>query len=422
MRILHTADWHLGHRLYDRERTDEHRAALAWLLETIKAEEIDLLIVAGDIFDVTNPSNQARELYYDFLGKLIKTDCAAAIIVGGNHDSASMLDAPSGLLQSLQLHVIGSARPQVQEEIIKIKVKDGDAPAVIVAAVPYLRERDVRKGSFGESSEERMTALRAGIRQHYLEVAAAATELRDDPLTPLIATGHLFASGATDAEDKKSHIYQADTHNIEAGEFPDCFDYVALGHVHRAQSVGERSHVRYAGSLIPLTFVEGQRARSVRIVEIGKAGEEVKSHKLEAPFARTLHRVKGRLEKVQQELRTYATQHLADPPILKPWVEVKVKTDERIPNLRQALLDSITEVMGDSNGELPLEVVRISTERLTPAPAAAATDTRQLDELDPEDVFSRLLAANGTDEEKSKALVVDFRVLRNWMNDETDAL
>ncbi len=421
MRILHTADWHLGHRLYDRERTEEHRAALSWLLETIKAERIDLLIVAGDVFDVTNPSNQARELYYDFLGKLIKTDCAAAVIVGGNHDSASMLDAPSGLLQSLQLHVIGSARPQVQEEVIAIKVGEDDAPAVLVAAVPYLRERDVRKSSFGESAESRLEALRAGIRQHYQEVATVATKLRSDARVPILATGHLFASGATDAEDKKSHIYQADTHNIEAGEFPACFDYVALGHVHRAQRVGEHDHVRYSGSLIPLTFVEGQRPRSVRIVELGEADKPVISHKLELPFARALHRVSGTLEAVQQDLRTHATRHLADPPALQPWVEVKVKTDERIPNLRQALLDSIAEVTEDSADKLPLELVRISTERLSPAPAAAPADRRQLDELDPEDVFTRLLTSAGTEDEKRKELVADFRALYNWMTDENDA-
>ncbi|MEM6769530.1 MAG: exonuclease SbcCD subunit D C-terminal domain-containing protein [Bacteroidota bacterium] len=421
MRILHTADWHLGHRLYDRERTDEHRAALAWLLATIEAEDIDLLIVAGDIFDVTNPSNQARELYYDFLGKLIKTGCAAAVIIGGNHDSPAMLDAPSGLLQSLQLHVVGAARTQVQREVIKIRVESAAAPEVLVAAVPYLRERDVRKGAFGESAEDRLVAIRAGISAHYQAAAEAALAMRDNPKTPILATGHLFASGAADAEDKKSHIYQADTHNIEAGEFPECFAYVALGHVHRAQSVGGRDHVRYSGSLIPLTFVEGQRPRSVRIVEVGKAGEPVTSRKLEVPFFRALHRVSGELDKIKQNLRNYAARHLADPPELRPWVEVKVKTDVRIPNLRQTLLDSMAEVTEDQQADHALELVRISTERLTPAPASAPEKERQLDELDPEDVFARLLVTEGADAALTKELLADFRDLRNWMTDENDA-
>jgi exonuclease SbcD len=419
LRILHTSDWHLGHRLYDRERTEEHRAALDWLLEQIVDEKIDLLVMAGDVFDVTNPSNQARELYYNFLGRLIKTDCEAAIIIGGNHDSPAMLDAPSGLFKSLQVHVVGSARPQVQSEIIRINVGGKGGRSVLVAAVPYLRERDVRKGRSGETSEERMDAIRRGIREHYEAAAAAALEMRTDPTEPIIATGHLFASGATDAEDKKSHIYQADEHNIEAGQFPDCFDYVALGHVHRAQSVGEKANVRYAGSLIPLTFVEGQRPRSVRIVNVGKAGETVESHKLEVPYARSLHRLNGELDKVLADLKTTAARHLAEPPTLKPWVEIKVKTDSRIPNLRQTLLESIKEISGDTGQETPLEIIRISTERLTPAPAAAATDERQLDELDPEDVFRRLTAAEADD--TAKDLLQDFRALRSWMTDEPTA-
>lgn len=422
MTILHTADWHLGHRLYDRERTDEHRAALAWLLETIEKEKVDLLIVAGDVFDVTNPSNQARELYYDFLGKLIRTNCTAAVIIGGNHDSPAMLDAPSGLLQSLQLHVVGAARTQVQSEVIKIKAGPGEAPSVLVAAVPYLRERDVRKSSFGEQSEDRLAAIRNGIREHYRLVADAALAMREDHSVPIIATGHLFASGVTDAEDKKSHIYQADEHNIEAGQFPDCFDYVALGHVHRAQSVDDKAHIRYSGSLIPLTFVEGQRPRSVRLVELGKAGETVNSRKVEAPFARALHRIHGDLDRVKADLRTVSVATLAVPPELVPWIEVKVKSDERIPNLRQTLLECIREASPPDAKDLPVEVIRISTERLNPAPAAAPENTRQLDELDPEDVFSRLLVTEGATEDNSQELLADFRNLRNWMNDQPDAL
>ena len=421
MRILHTADWHLGHRLYERDRTDEHRAALTWLLSTIEEEKVDLLIVAGDIFDVTNPANQARELYYDFLGRLIKTRCEAAVIIGGNHDSATMLDAPRGLLQSLQLHVVGAARTQVQSEVLRIAMPGKDSPSVLVAAVPYLRERDLRKGQFGEKSEDRLTAMRAGIRQHYEDVAAAAEALRAGSDEPIIATGHLFASGATDAEDKKSHIYQADEHNIDAGHFPDCFDYVALGHVHRAQSVGDKDHVRYSGSLVPLTFVEGQRPRSVRIVELGKAGEEVSSRKLEVPYARNLHRVNGPLESILLELQTLATRYLAEKPALQPWVEVKIQTDTRIPNLRRTLLDGVRAVSAEEGKGLPLEIVRISTERQTPAPASAPEDARQLDELDPEDVFTRLLATEGGDAETTTALLSDFRALRNWMNDEMTA-
>ena len=419
MRILHTADWHLGHRLYDRERTEEHRAALDWLLDTIEREQVDLLIVAGDVFDVTNPSNQARELYYDFLGRLLRTGCSAAVVVGGNHDSAAMLDAPSGLLRSLQLHVVGAARTPVQSEVVRIEVGRSDPQAVFVAAVPYLRERDLRKGTFGGDTDERLATLRNGIRDHYRAVAAAAEKLRDDPTLPILATGHLFASGAEDDAEKKSHIYQADEHNIEGGQFPECFDYVALGHVHRAQSVDGRAHVRYSGSLVPLTFVEGQRPRSVRLVELGRAGDPVTSRKLEVPFARALHRLRGTLDEVRAELTTLVVRAREESPTLVPWVEIRILSDAPVPNLRQTLDEVVRETADGRGAAGPVEVVRLSTARLTPAPATAAPLPQRLDEIDPADVFARLLDATGTPDEVQRELLADFRDLRNWQSEQS---
>lgn len=461
VRILHTADWHLGHRLYDRDRTPEHRAALAWLLDTIEAEAIDLLVVAGDVFDVTNPSNQARELYYEFLGQLARTNCAGAVIVGGNHDSPSMLDAPKDLLKSLNLHVVGAARTPVQGEVVKIVSRKHPAERLLVAAVPYLRERDIRKAKFGETSEERLVGLQEGIRSHYQEVAAAAEALRDDPATPIIATGHLFAGGASDHAEKSSYIYQADEHNIEGGQFPAVFDYVALGHIHRAQRVGGQERIRYCGSLVPLTFVEGQMIRSVRIVELGKAGEPVVSRQLSVPYFRTLLRLKAGLDEVKQALRNAAVAHQQQPiaeglnaanqapeilrskarlntqearislpssvsplpgtegeAFLAPWAEIRITTDEHLPNLRQTLLDTLAEVTTQPGPKPPIELLRISQERLSPAPAAAPLEKRQLDELQPEEVFAGIVAADGYSAERTAELLADFRHLRNWMNDE----
>ena len=532
MRILHTADWHLGHRLYDRDRTPEHRAALAWLLDTIEEEKVDVLIVAGDIFDVANPSNQARELYYEFLGQLARTKCVAAVIVGGNHDSPAMLDAPREVLRWLNLHVVGAARTQVQEEVIRIAPPgDGDGPGLVIAAVPYLRERDIRRAKFGETSEERLAGLQEGISGHYREVAEAAVAMRQNPETPIIATGHLFAGGASDHPEKKSYIYQADEHNIESGQFPAVFDYVALGHIHRAQRVGGQEHIRYCGSLVPLTFVEGQQVRSVRIVDVGKAGEPITSRQLNVPYFRTLLRLNAELDEVKQALRNAAVAHLAasdassaelprsgspsdnsgrskaepedlptsnvklprsgstmsnpgrsaaesgvhpstdeTPPLLRsgagaeggskpsnpaelprsgspsdnpgrsaaepvvhppstlhsppstlpPWAEVRVKTDEHLPNLRQTLLDVLAEVTEAEGSGPPVELLRISQERLTPAPAAAPEKKKQLDELDPEEVFSGIVTNGGYPPERATELLADFRNLRNWMNDSAE--
>jgi len=452
LRILHTADWHLGHRLYDRDRTDEHRAALAWLLETIDAEAVDLLVVAGDVFDVTNPSNQARELYYEFLGQLAKTKCLGAVIVGGNHDSPAMLDAPREVLRSLNLHVVGAARMQVQDEVFQIAGREPDEPGLIVAAVPYLRERDVRKAKFGETSEERLADLQSGIREHYRLVGEAAETLRTKPETPIIATGHLFAGGASDHAEKKSYIYQADEHNIEGGQFPKVFDYVALGHIHRAQIVGGQEHIRYCGSLIPLTFVEGQQVRSVRIVEVDQAGAPVTSRQLNVPYFRKLIRLNDTLEVVTEALRNEivayqnsfpesrnnATENdsltIESPsdstkkPLprgeglgrgLTPWAEVRIKTNTPIPNLNEALEEVVREATDPAKPTPALEFARRSQERPSSAPAAAPENRPRLDELDPEEVFTGIVAKAGHSPAEAKELLADFRHLRNWMNDET---
>ena len=107
MRILHTADWHLGKRLEQSERTDEHQAFLDWLILTLQTENIDVLIVAGDVFDTGSPSNTAFEQYYGFLRRVKDTSCREVIIIGGNHDSISTLNAPSTLIKYFNVNIIG---------------------------------------------------------------------------------------------------------------------------------------------------------------------------------------------------------------------------------------------------------------------------------------------------------------------------
>ncbi|WP_116126554.1 exonuclease SbcCD subunit D C-terminal domain-containing protein [Lewinella sp. IMCC34183] len=416
IRILHTADWHLGHRLYDRDRTPEHRGALNWLLKTVEAEAVDLLIVAGDVFDVTNPSNQAKELYYDFLARLVRTGCAAAVIVGGNHDSPGLLDAPRGLLRQLRLHVVGAAGAPAGERVFSLECGTGQ---VVVAAVPYLRERDLRTSQFGESSTDRLDRLREGIRQHFVDIAAAAEEQRADPSAPIVATGHLFAAGATDSEEKNSYIYQADEQNIAAAHFPSCFDYVALGHVHRAQHVGTFDHVRYSGSLLPLTFVEGQAARSVCLVELGPAGSPVVTRKIGVPTQRTLVRLHAPLEEVKAGLQHAAAAATGEG--LRPWAEVRVRTDVAIPNLREKLDRVIREAQPTSDGRPAVELLRISTERLTPrADAGAPDDIRQLDELLPTDVFGQLCARQEVTAAARADLAADFADLYSWVQEQEE--
>ncbi|MEC5211114.1 exonuclease SbcD [Psychrobacter sp. PL15] len=275
LNVLHTSDWHLGRRLYGRMRYDEFEAFLSWLHDAIIAQQIDVLIVAGDIFDTMTPSNKAQALYYEFLGKVSKTCCQHTVIVAGNHDSPSFLDAPSQVLKFLNVHVIGTACDDVSDEVLVLNDAD-DVPHCIIAAVPYLRDRDVRNSAAGESMDSKDANVISGIHAHYEAVATFAKAHQralaesHEHYIPVIATGHLFAAGgSTTADDGVRDLYVGNLGKISADMFDDCFDYVALGHLHVPQRVGGREHIRYSGSPIAMGFGEARQQKQVLLIQFG---------------------------------------------------------------------------------------------------------------------------------------------------------
>ncbi|WP_413787021.1 exonuclease SbcCD subunit D C-terminal domain-containing protein [Psychrobacter sp. NG27] len=262
-------------------RYNEFESFLGWLEETITAQKVDILIVAGDIFDTMTPSNKAQALYYEFLGKVSKSCCQHIIIVAGNHDSPTFLDAPSQVLKFLNVHVIGTACDDVNDEVLLLNDAQG-IPSCIIAAVPYLRDRDVRSSGAGESMDSKDASVISGICAHYDAVAAIAKEHQHaiakshNRHIPIIATGHLFASGgSTTADDGVRDLYVGNLGKISAEMFDECFDYVALGHLHVPQRVGGREHIRYSGSPIAMGFGEAKQQKQVLLVQFGDALEGV---------------------------------------------------------------------------------------------------------------------------------------------------
>lgn len=275
--ILHTSDWHLGRRLYGRLRYEEFELFLHWLQDTISAQKVDILIVAGDIFDTMTPSNKAQALYYEFLGKVSRSCCQHVVIVAGNHDSPTFLDAPSNVLKFLNVHVIGTACDDLDDEVLVLGDDDNN-PHCIIAAVPYLRDRDVRSSSAGESADSKDANVIAGICEHYDNVADIAKAKQayliktHQRYIPIIATGHLFASGGkTTEDDGVRELYVGSLGKISADMFNDGFDYVALGHLHVPQRVGGRESIRYSGSPIPMGFGEAKQQKQVLLVQFGAA-------------------------------------------------------------------------------------------------------------------------------------------------------
>lgn len=277
--ILHTSDWHLGRRLYGRLRYEEFEAFLAWLQETISAQKVDVLIVAGDIFDTMTPSNRAQALYYEFLGKVSTLCCQHIVIVAGNHDSPTFLDAPSQVLKFLNVHVIGTACEDLNDEVLVLHASDGH-PHCIIAAVPYLRDRDVRSSSAGESADSKDANVVKGIQKHYDDVARLAKAAQEalkqkhQRHIPIIATGHLFAlDSKTTEDDGVRDLYVGNLGKISSEMFDTCFDYVALGHLHVPQRVGGCEHIRYCGSPMPMGFGEARQQKQVLLVQFGKGSQ-----------------------------------------------------------------------------------------------------------------------------------------------------
>lgn len=253
-----------------KDRKKEHEMFLDWLFRQIMDESPNALIVAGDIFDASTPPNHALRIYYTFLSRVAANASCHVIIVGGNHDSASALNAPKRILESLNVHVSGGSSKNIEDDLILVKDPLG-TPLAMVCATPFLRDKEIRKSFPGESYTQKNKALIDGIKRRYEAIRDAAMEkIRrlDNPNIPLIATGHLFATGGqTHQDDGLREIHVGSLGDIPASIFPKEFDYVALGHLHRPQKIEGPTHIRYSGAPIPLSFSEAENKKQATLVE-----------------------------------------------------------------------------------------------------------------------------------------------------------
>ena len=301
-KFLHTSDWHIGRRLKNKERYDEFEKFFAWLEDLIKSENIDALLVAGDIFDNTTPGAKAQDIYYSFLSRVAKSSCRHVIIISGNHDSPAFLDAPKDLLKLFKIHVVGQTRENPADEVITLNDDLGQLE-LIVCAVPYLRERDVRTLSASDDVDKIENSLITGIKNHYEKVFAEAAKLKlQNSNVPVIAMGHLFARGGkvNDGDGVRS-LYVGTAVEVGADIFPNFLTYTALGHLHSPQKIS-RDDIRYSGSPLVMDFGEvSPRKKAVNIVELD--GENLIGVKeIIVPVFQRLERIKGNFDEIFSEL------------------------------------------------------------------------------------------------------------------------
>jgi exonuclease SbcD len=402
MKILHTADWHLGKRLEQFERTTEHQMFLDWLLGFIQAHSIDVLLVAGDIFDSGNPSNEALKLYYDFLLQVKNTYCKRVIIIGGNHDSVSTLNAPKTLLQYLNIHVIGGVPENHLEQIIPIHNQHNEVELVI-CAVPFLRDRDIRLSIAGESTEEREARIKLGISNHYQELVPYVLTYKEQGI-PIIATGHLYAAGA-EPSDSEKEIHVGSLGQIAASQFPAEFDYIALGHLHRPQLVNKLEHIRYSGSPIALSFSENEDIKQVLVIDVEK-GKELRINKHEIPVFRKLIRLKGNLN----ELKDKISQIKEVNSELPAWIELQLITDKFEVNVQE-------EFQSILKTKPFIEEFFLRQIRNTPVKSLSDQVDKafELADLNPRSVFIKKCESLNVDETTSKELLETFDLAVNMM-------
>ena len=419
MKILHTSDWHLGQSFFTKSRKNEHAAFLKWLLQQVEVHQIDAIIVAGDVFDTGTPPSYARELYHAFIGELQGMQCTL-VVLGGNHDSVSVLNESKALLKYLNSHVIASTYGELSEQVITLNDRKGQ-PSAVMCAVPFIRPRDVLVSEAGQSGTDKRQALGDAIKQHYGALYNEALSLRasieekqgeegskNSAAIPIIATGHLTALGVSQSESVRD-IYIGTLEGFDAKGFPPA-DYIALGHIHRPQKVAKTEHIRYSGSPIPLSFDELNTQKQVVLITFESESTTPTISTLPVPRFQAMEVIKGDLKAIEAAISksdaiTLASQtdddsntnsapvanQKADSAMdnaIRPkdpvWLCIEVETEDYLTDLQQ-------RIQGLLEGK-NAEILQLKRKRKRTVNSLTEKQNVQLSELSVNDVFEARLA------------------------------
>ena len=435
MRIIHTSDWHLGQHFISKSRAAEHQAFIDWLLAQVSQQNIDAVIIAGDVFDTGTPPSYARKLYNYFVVEMSKLECQL-VVLGGNHDSVSTLDESKSLLAYLNTHVIANVQGDLSHQILVLNDKKGKAGAIL-CAIPFIRPRDVINSQAGESSADKQQALGQAIADHYQSLYDLAVKKRKEfkqPL-PIIATGHLTAMGVKTSESVRD-IYIGTLEAFPASAFPPA-DYIALGHIHRPQVVAKSEHIRYCGSPIPLSFDELGSQKQVLVAEFAD-GKLSSVSPLLIPRFQPMQVIKGDLTSIQQQLVDLDQETNPLPSgtqtTLSIIPEIQEKTESDSPDSTSGVaktinkplptwlcievdtrdyLDDLQQRIQDITADLNVEVLQLRRARTGKQVRIEQQEKETLAELTVEDVFERRLALavfeGDAEVQRRDRIIEDFR-------------
>lgn len=324
LKILHTADWHLGQTFYGYERYAEHTVFLDWLCHELSARQADVLLIAGDVFDSPNPSAASQQMFYRFLRRATEENPSLQVVViAGNHDSAARLEAPDPLFKDMHVDVRGLVRRTSDGDIdldrLVVPLGQAGCPEAYCLAVPYLRQGDY------PPAENYAQGVASLYRALYEKVSGLGK--------PVVAMGHLQATGAEVSEnDRSERTIIGGLECVSPEAFAASICYTALGHLHRAQRVSGRDNVRYAGAPIPMSFAEKNNRHGVVCVTVDGPSTAIEMLPFEPPVS--LVSVSGAADDIEAAIDRLPA---GEADAWSPYLEVKVALSRPEPSLRQRI-------------------------------------------------------------------------------------
>lgn len=394
VRVLHTADWHAGRTLMGRDRNPEIRAALEQVAEVAREREVDLVLVAGDLFDKHNPAAAAEALVYDFFGQLHEAGIPS-VVIAGNHDSPVRLDAVAGLLGHSGARVVGSVRTSAQGGIQRLSIRGIE---VRVASLPFASERRLLSGDRQLQLDD--SERKPVYRQIMAElIADLSREFSNSTVNLLMMHGTMEGARLSRSEYE---FHSSEHYLLGSSMIPGTMQYLALGHIHDSQTIQglADNRGRYAGSLIQLDFGETGQDKFVHLIDLLPGCPATTVDQVKITAGKPLREERLTLEQLERR-----TLELAD---FDGWLKLRLLLDEPRPGLRERVMREIPAVMAVVSEIRGHDTLSDEAEQLGPD-----------SDLDLAAEYGRFHLEN-RGAPPSDRLVTAFRQLQAYVDDETE--
>jgi exonuclease SbcD len=390
MKILITADWHIGKKLHNEDLSEDIQLFFDWLLTTIEQESIQYLLVAGDVFDHNHPSNESTRIYYQFLQKLNRLNCKA-IIIAGNHDSPSFIDVPSELLTAFDIQVFGlfPGMDNVAKTFVPLQDEQGNTVAV-VAAIPFLQDRFIRQVGEGEGAKEIAEKIKQGMKLVMSQIGEAVK--KHYPQIPSIGMAHLHAQG-TEVSEAEREIQIGNQEGVPAGDL-EHFDYLALGHIHTGQSV-IKGKIQYASSPISLGFSENKYHH--KVIQLEVLQNTIRETFITVPKNRSLYQLAGTMDEIETQIKSLQNKYT-----LQALLDIKIQEKTFDSTIQDKLAAIKTELANTRN--MKIVNTRIVFEDKAAQRFSTTFNAHELNELNPIKVVGELIPESTAEKEKQQLI------------------